>query len=369
MKHKGMINVKNKKNVSVSERNYGIDLLRIVAMMMVVLIHVNNYGGVMAASSSNVLNNKIAWFLQSAAYVAVNCYAMISGYVGMNSKHKYANVMYLYLQVVFYLVISAAIFYFFKPGTVTIKNIFERLLPFVYDHYWYFTSYFCMSFFIPFMNKFLKKLDKKEAKALTVTIVLLFSVLPSIFRKDLFRVIWGYSVMWLSALYMLGGCIKIMELEKKIKKSTAIIVYLIAVSITFGSTFIKQINMDNFLFAYTSPTVLISSGVLFIIFAQLNINEKLKKVISFFAPLAFGVYLIHTEPLIWQHIFFGKFMWFGNANPIIFILYTLLVTIAVWLCCSMIDYIRLDIFNLLRLKKLCINIENKLIELFNKNAD
>lgn len=358
--------MKKEKNISVSERNYGVDLLRIVAMMMVCLIHSNNHGGIMSAASSNVINYKIAWIFQVAAFCAVNCYALISGFVGMNSKHKYANIIYLYFQVIFYTIISAVVFYFFMPGTVAIKNIFERLLPFVYNHYWYFTSYFAMSFFIPFMNKLLKALDEKEAKNLAVTIILLFTVLPCIFRQDLFDVMWGYSMLWLSALYLLGGCVKIMKLDEKIKKRTAFSAYIICVILTFASTFIKDVKPDNFLFAYTSPTVLISALALLIIFAQFKIRDNFKKVISFFAPMAFGVYLIHTEPLIWNNIFHQKFTWFGNANPVIFILSTILVAFALWLVCSLIDFIRLTIFKQIHLKEFCVFIENSFSKHENK---
>lgn len=86
-----------------SERNYGIDLLRIVSMLMVVTLHI---------LKRNLLYNKdveifsmkynILWILEIMSYCAVNCYALISGFVGVKSKFKYSNILILWLQVVFY---------------------------------------------------------------------------------------------------------------------------------------------------------------------------------------------------------------------------------------------------------------------------
>lgn len=52
------------KKSDINERNYGIDFLRIVAMMMVCMIHSNNKGGIMASAAANPLNTKIAWFFK-----------------------------------------------------------------------------------------------------------------------------------------------------------------------------------------------------------------------------------------------------------------------------------------------------------------
>ena len=76
-----------------NERKYGIDLLRMIAMFMVVILHVLGQGGILNTVSSLSLNYEIAWFLEISAYCAVNCYALISGYVGINSKFKFTNII------------------------------------------------------------------------------------------------------------------------------------------------------------------------------------------------------------------------------------------------------------------------------------
>ena len=57
-------------------RNYGIDLLRLVAMFMVVVLHVLGHGGILNAATG--INYSISMLLRICAYCAVDCYAIIS---------------------------------------------------------------------------------------------------------------------------------------------------------------------------------------------------------------------------------------------------------------------------------------------------
>ena len=79
---------------AMEERNYGIDLLRIVSMMMVVLLHVLGQGGILDGSDPLTVKSETAWLLEIGAYSAVNIYAMISGYVGYGRKYKYSGLVY-----------------------------------------------------------------------------------------------------------------------------------------------------------------------------------------------------------------------------------------------------------------------------------
>ncbi|MDE6723424.1 MAG: hypothetical protein K2J55_04430, partial [Eubacterium sp.] len=66
---------------TASKRNYGIDLLRIVCMIMVPVLHVLGHGGLLEGAEILSVKYEFVWFLEAAAFCAVNCYALISGYV------------------------------------------------------------------------------------------------------------------------------------------------------------------------------------------------------------------------------------------------------------------------------------------------
>ena len=96
-----------------SERNHGIELLRIFAMLLAAVLHILKKGGVITASEGNLAAYSTVWLLEAAAYCAVNCYALISGYVGYSDRPKplrLARCIELWLQVVFYSVIITTVY-------------------------------------------------------------------------------------------------------------------------------------------------------------------------------------------------------------------------------------------------------------------
>ena len=46
-------------------------------------------GGILALLNRVILGFSIAWFLETAAFGAVDCFALISGYVGYHSNFRY----------------------------------------------------------------------------------------------------------------------------------------------------------------------------------------------------------------------------------------------------------------------------------------
>ena len=193
---------------AMEERNYGIDLLRIVSMMMVVLLHVLGQGGILNGADPLTVKSETAWLLEIGAYSAVNMYAMISGYVGYGRRYKYSGLVYLYFQVLFYTVPTTIVFCIYRPELVDLEGELEPLFPFAYNTYWYFTAYFCLAFFIPFLNMMLERLDRAELKRLLFFLYLVFSILPTLFHEDFPRTGNGYSFLWLAVLYLVGGYIK-----------------------------------------------------------------------------------------------------------------------------------------------------------------
>ena len=192
------------------ERNYGVDLLRIVSMLLVAILHVLGQGGVISEAGKHTPFTvyKAAWLLEIAAFCAVNCYAAISGYVGIKSKFKYSNIIHLWLSVFFYTGLITLFFGIVYPDLVGKEQIFAAFFPVMKSQYWYFTAYFCMFFFTPLMNAAVNSLPRKQMRAIVVALVTIFSVLPIVFKLNIFGnavgdVFWtsgGYNAVWLSVV-------------------------------------------------------------------------------------------------------------------------------------------------------------------------
>ncbi|EOU1923475.1 hypothetical protein DMN38_09310, partial [Clostridium perfringens] len=87
------------------KRESNFELLRIISMFMIVVLHVLNHGGIY--KSTNIYSNDfiIVNLIESLSIVGVNCFVLISGYFGINSRFSFRKCMKIYIQVIFYSII------------------------------------------------------------------------------------------------------------------------------------------------------------------------------------------------------------------------------------------------------------------------
>ncbi len=351
----------------MKNRNYGIDLLRIVAMIMVVVLHTMGNGGVLKSTESLSANYVSAWALEAFCFCAVNCYVLISGYVGIESKFKYSSIAIVWLQAcVIGVACSLATALF--SDQIYIDSVFKSLLPLSNNGYWYLKAYVCMCFFTPVINKAFRYLSKVQLNALGVGLIFIFTVVPMLAAKDMFYTKQGYAAVWLVVLYMIGGILRKNNVIEKIKPIGLCIMLFVAISITWGEKILVQyLNTTQGaeckirLMSYTSPTVLATSIALFMLFSQIKTNNVSNKIIGFFAPLTFGVYLIHENPCVKKLFMTNKFSVLADLNPPLMILAVLGTAVAIFMICALLDFVRDRVFSLLKIKNLIIKLETKIV--------
>lgn len=323
-------------------------------MYMVVVLHVLGQGGILTAQPPFTTGYYFSWLLETACYCAVNCFGLISGYVSHTGKFSGERAFYVWAQAAFY---SAGITLLFKlaaPESVSFRNLLTSLFPVITQKYWYFTAYFGLLFFIPFLSAFVQTLSTGGAKRLMVAIVLIFAVLPTLTDKDLFFTKAGYSLLWLCNLYLLGACIRKMDMGWGPSVKGCILGYFICVSVTTGSKALLSLGMARFgvgiiredlLLSYTSPTILLSAVFLLLLCRRLSVSSAaLAGIIHFFAPLSFGVYLIHTHPLIWNVLLAERFKVYASLAAPLCILSVLLTACGIFLACAVVDLARYQLF-------------------------
>ena len=323
------------------KRNQGIDLIKILAMLMIVTLHVLGCGGILGASVSNEKNCAVAWLLEVAAFGAVNLYGMASGYLCTGKQIRYKNIGKLWLLVVFYTISITAIFFVVVPGTVGPQQMINAVFPVMTAQYWYFTGYFCMFFFLPVMNAAIAHLEKRQLQMVLTASFLLFSVLPTVFGADPFHENDGYSVLWLCVLYMAGGYIRTYGLFEKLPQAALILMYLVLSVITWATAWIRQgieITLGGWI-SYLSPTIVFASLALFVAGTRIRIKRG-QKVLSLLASATFGVYLIHTHPLIWHHLLYNRFVFLAGAGLRRLLPGLLAAVLAIFAGCMIIELIR-----------------------------
>lgn len=344
-----------------NNRNIGIELLRIVSMMMIVILHLLGHGGILKSGVYLSSSNNTAWFLEIACYGAVNLYALITGFVCVKSKHKYSRIIELWLQVALYSILFAVLFHFIPGYSVDKSDIIGSLFPVMNYEYWYFSAYFCLFLFIPFINNMIVGMSKNQYKKLIFTGICAFCIM-SLFGKylggNIFGVNKGYSFIWLAFLYIIGAYLKLYQSDlKKYSQKFCLLTYFICVSIVWASKLliIKLLGITKYsdLFVnYVSPFILLGSVCFFIFFLRLKINRG-KTLITKIASVSFGVYLIQDNKHIRAYFIQDKFVdcaklpWYTMLGRI------LIIAVIIYIACSLIDYIRKSLFKLLHVHDLC----------------
>lgn len=346
--------------------NSGINLFKLFSMFMIAQLHILGMGGIIGATEGTAAYYH-AFFMQNAAFCAVNCYALASGYLMFGKKIRLSRIAGLWLEVFFYSVVISAIMMSVYRDLFCAQNTVYALTPIISNQYWYMTAYFLMYLFIPMMNKFAEAADKKSFTAV-IAVILLLTTGSFIIGKDGFKFSEGYSQIWLMVMYLVGAYMKKFGVGAKMKWYSALLFYIISVGCNFALNIflkdpMKKIFTDdtvNYL-TYTSPFVVLSAIFLFIFFSKLKFGKKTEKFINYITPAALGVYLIHTHPLVFNKLMKDIAMPLVNHGTAAMIFGSIAMALAVFIICIVIDLLRIQLFKLIRINALC----KKLDEVFN----
>lgn len=140
--------------------------------------------------------------------------------------------------------------------------------------------------------------------------------------------------------------------------------YLFFSFFTLG-VFLKIINFRNYIpnklfIDYLSPTILFQAISLLMLFSKINVkNIFIQNIINFLNPLNFSVILIHGDLFQTKNKFIRNFFnWIKNYKGGFILFRIYLIGIYIYIISILIDYLRLSLFKLLKIRKFCELIEN-----------
>lgn len=323
------------------KKNMGIELLRILAMLMVLGLHFINHGNVINnLEKISDLNKMLVILLEGMCIVAVNVFVLISGYNLYEKKFNKNRIINIIIKVWIINLVMSFIMLIFNLVKLDIKSLIYFIFPILTQEYWFVNSYIYLLLLMPFINKLIKNMDKKEHQQLLIILLILNSIISCI-TKNPVALSSGYSLTWFINLYLIGAFIK--KYKINIPKMESGMIYLINSFVLLFSFLllykIFNIDMARKLFAYNNILVLISSISLFLLFINIKIDTKSKisKVIRFFSKASFSVYIftenIFIRPVLWTKIV--KVLKYGNSN--VYVFYVVMNLIIIFIICVLFD--------------------------------
>ena len=351
-------NERGEKMVQKNNRNYGIDFLRIVALLGVITLHILGHGGVLSNVKTNA-GYAVVWFLEILAYPSVNCFILVSGFVGYREKRYYPrlrNILQLFLTVLFYSVLLCLAIKAFYPEQIGMKDIIISFLPITTQQYWFFTSYFAMFLVSPMINMFVDTADRKMI-GVSYAVILLLSCIS--LKSDWFFLHGGYSFIWFVIVYFIGAAMKKYQIMQKLSTlkcvlllcMTLLITWLPKMTYLFYQSDGLAKTVQNCLISYASPTILFMAMLTLTLFQRIPINVRMGKLITFFSASAFSVYLIHDNKHVRSLCIAERFAFLNEQNPFVMVGVVILCVLAIYFVCTLVDKVRSCLFKILRIEK------------------
>lgn len=358
--------------------HYGIDAMRIFAMFMIVYHHVIDHGGTLAAVQYGSPQYYSVTLINVLAYCGVDCFAIISGYVGVNAPYGYKRLFKIWLQVVFFnLVLS----FTYQIATVgfSFKDFIWYFFPITQGYYWYVTAYAIMFFSIPILNAAVKSMTVKDCRHVvwsSFIILSIFNLFPILVNLSDRLVNKGYTALWLAFMYLLGAFIRqhglaglLPELEKlpKLGKSCQRFItkieeggwFNVGLFLFLGvmawiprymipplsETYLGHHVLYGRFCVYNSPTMVLTAIAVLFFFLRIN-PQRGREVLRTFGALTLGIYIVHFNPVVKSHVLDRMEEWFqvSKMNFLVAPIFLVFYAFILYFACMAVEYIRYVLF-------------------------
>ena len=296
------------------QRLYGIDIARLTAMFMVVVLHNLGRGGVLDWTIDS-MRDWVYLALENYAIVAVNVFALISGYLSAGKPLRARSIFSVWSTACFWSVSTALVG--FVLGQTNENDLLVSPFPISTGEYWYLNSYLLLQLLIPVLNCGIKSFTASQLGIVSGSLLVASALFESTGLNN------GYSTMWLAVLWLTGAAIKLNKsaIDEHLSSKRLALAYfllpLIVLVHEWNDVHVAQLDPYRWL-SYTNPYVVVSSICLFVLATRINVkSQNARQVLKTASPLAFAVYVIDTSSWFYSIWLTGRFSWILNLHAFI----------------------------------------------------
>lgn len=319
----------------INIRQSNIELLRIVAMFMVMMLHVNNTAlglPTTEAAQTSLLPTYTRIFFEVLCIGSVNAFVLISGWFGI--KFSWKGLTAFVFQCIFITWGILLVMGCIGLVPMTLHNLDITL----FVRSWYIQAYLGLYLLTPALNLLIEK-SKRRHLQLIIGLFLMEFVYDFLSPSDpLFKA--GYSTMHFVMLYMLARYVKLYGIFRFVQKWSFSLFLLIVISVSVIQFIGIQHGITSVFWIgiYSSPAIIIAALCLLLSFSKLNFQNKFVNKI---AAASFAVYLFHTNPLILSDYFMkGATEIFHNSQGLVYLTIIFLYMIIWYTLAIIVDFVR-----------------------------
>ena len=298
------LHVRNKRRrvMGLQQRESGIELLRIVALLFVIMIH---YCDKALPLINNNVNMNVMLLTRSISSCAVDVFILISGYFMVKSNTRVVGKpINILTQVIYRNLLIYGLLLLLGLKAFELKYFAFRLVP---------ASYYPILFVVlylisPYINRLLTSLSSKALRTFIAVVFILFSVCPTLvdMSQELFDYQWfglstigawgnqqGFNIVNFVLLYCLGAWLRLDEISFPTQRKSLIWIIVVIILILAWSivcTYLSKQGMSSS-WVYHNPFVIIYSVLLFLLFKGFHFTNTF---INYLAKSVLLCFLIHS---------------------------------------------------------------------------
>lgn len=331
-------------------RNSSVELLRIVTMLCIVAHHyIVNSGILEEINRDNVMTFPAIFSLLFGwgGKTGINCFLLITGYFMCKSNIKPRKYLKLVLEIEFYNIMVNLVFWVSGYASFSVKKMVKALLP-VYGIGTGFTgSYLVFYLFIPYINLLIRAMNQVQHLVLAGLALLTGTFLQTFLKApEAFTYVGWFIVLYVIAAYIRLYPNKIFENQKWCTLALIISLLLSWGSVVAGAWVYARWNMQIYYYFVSDSNKLlavITAISAFLVFK--NLKCEYCSFINKIAASTFAVLMIHANNDTMRQWLWGDLL--HNAmvyHRDYYIIHALVAVLGVYSICTIIDMVRIHIF-------------------------
>lgn len=297
----------------MKHRNLQIELLRILAMFMIVLGHAFTYGHALENFGGGKITFALILLIKTCTIPGTDIFVLISGYFLINTKPSVKRILTVWIQILFYSLGIYLVLAVTGLESLSIVELIKHSLPVAFNKYWFMRVYFYLLLCAPFLNILLHSLSEKGYRVLILLGVLLMVIPASIPVISVFNKEAGNGILWFMLLYVTGAYFSKHPPKRKVHVYFVVAALMIffAWASRIGVDFISAklgfdgVGSSRFSTFDSFPIYLFSVCMLCAAICYKKREQSANGVVLFFSGSTAGIYMIHEHPLV-RSLLWGK---------------------------------------------------------------
>jgi hypothetical protein len=344
-------------------RNSSFELLRTVAMIMIITFHATTFNShKMDMLLTGGIRGTFITLILSLGGAGVHAFFLLTGYFLVKSEVKFKALLKIWLTVSFWAIVTLIVGVLLGVTELNFGNVMRNVLPLTMNAYWFITSYFAVVLMSVKANPLLRKIPKRTfAVCLFLAIAVIYltgwfgdNTVPKVFPAGVNRIV---PVI---LTYFVGAYLRLHPPKVSTAKLALLffswwaialpaISYLINLKATTESNFPL---CDKICFFIPSPDLIVhdvslltflSGLTLFLLFMHIKIKPS--RIINALGATSLGVYVIHENRNFYSWIWNNALNVYDYFSSYAIYYMPFVIGIVVFTVCAILELLRLKLYD------------------------